>query len=68
MAIVLILVGIFSLVGAGLDKDWFMEARKARFLTRLLGERSKVRIFYLILGSGMIIAGILGVIGIIDLS
>lgn len=68
MSIALILAGIFSLAGAGLDKDWFMESRKAYFMTRLLGSRARARILYLILGSGLIITGLLALAGIIDLS
>ena len=65
--IVFILVGIFSLAGAGFNWDWFMEHRKARFFTKILGGRERARIFYLVLGVAFLIFGTLGIIGIINL-
>ena len=57
-----IAAGIFSLCGAILNWDWYMNHRKARFLVRLLG-RDGARIFYGIIGLGLVILGILLLLG-----
>ena len=51
--------GIFCIVCAAMDWDWFMNHRKARFMCNLLG-RKGARMFYAALGT--IITG-LGVAG-----
>jgi len=60
-----IAIGIFSLCGALFDWDWFMDARKARFIVKIFG-RNGARIFYSLLGTGLAVLGILGLIGIIQ--
>ena len=59
--------GLFSIAGAWFDWNWFMNARKARFMVRILS-RNGARIFYGCLGLGLLIFGILGTFGIIDFS
>ena len=59
--------GLFSLAGAILNWDWFMNSRKARFMVRIL-TRNGARIFYGFLGFTLFVFGLLGTIGIIDLS
>ena len=59
--------GLFSIAGAWFDWDWFMNARKARFMVRTFG-RKGARIFYGCLGLGLLIFGILGTFGMIDFS
>ena len=44
-----------------------MNARKARFMVKIL-TRNGARIFYGCLGIGLLVFGILGTFGIIDLS
>jgi hypothetical protein len=41
--------GLVTLLGALFDWDWFMEHRKARFFTEMLG-RGGARVFYGVLG------------------
>ena len=57
-SILLIILGIFFIVGAGLNWDWFMTHRRARFITRVLGNRMRARIFYAVIGVIVILAGI----------
>lgn len=64
--LLLILAGLFAACGAGFDWDWFMENRKARMMSELLGDRSRARIFYLILGLAILVVGFLGVFGVLD--
>ncbi len=62
--IILILAGCFSMAGAGLNWDWFMENRRARFITTLLGHQG-ARIFYIILGLLLVVFGFLGLFGVL---
>jgi len=66
-AMLLILTGLFAISGAGFDWDWFMENHKARFMSELLGSRTRGRIFYLILGVGIAPIGFLGIFRIIEM-
>lgn len=50
--------GLFSLVCAAKNYDWFMEHRKARALSAIIG-RTGARVFYITLGVALIVAGIL---------
>lgn len=59
--------GLFSMAGAWFNWNWFMNARKARFMVKILS-RNGARIFYGGLGFGLLIFGILGTLGVIDLS
>jgi small neutral amino acid transporter SnatA (MarC family) len=45
----LIAAGLFSLVCAVMNWDWFMNHRKAKFMVNLIG-RTGARIFYGLLG------------------
>ena len=51
--------GIFCIVCAAMDWDWFMNSRKARFMCNLLG-RNGARIFYAILGAIITTLGVAG--------
>jgi hypothetical protein len=61
---VFIAVGIFSVFCSIKDYDWFMEHRKARLLVKLL-KRNGARIFYTVLGTGLIVFGGLYLSGVI---
>ena len=54
-AILLILAGGFSFVGAVANWEWFFNHPRSRFFVKFLG-RNGARIFYMVLGS--ILAGI----------
>jgi len=64
-SIILILAGLYALIGAIGNWDWFMENRKARRWVKLIG-RNRARVFYILLGTVLIVIGALfsaGVIG-----
>lgn len=52
-------MGMFSILGAILDWNWFFESRKSAIFVRLFG-RNGARIFYIVLGLFIIIAGTIG--------
>jgi Immunity protein 17 len=60
-------MGVFSILAAVCDWDWYMNARKARFLVKIL-TRTGARVFYVILGIGLVVLGVLGTLGVVDLS
>ncbi len=64
MGWVLTACGGFAICGAVLDWDWFIDNRKARFFVRLLG-RTGTRVFYGLLGAGLVVVGILLALDII---
>jgi hypothetical protein len=48
--------GVFAVVCAWQDYEWFMNHRKARLMVRLLG-RNGTRIFYAVIGTALAIGG-----------
>ena len=58
--------GLFSIVCALFDWDWFMTARRVRFVVRVFG-RNGARIFYVLLGLGIMVFGALGMMGVVEL-
>ncbi|HPD46278.1 MAG TPA: immunity 17 family protein [Anaerohalosphaeraceae bacterium] len=58
-----VLSGGFAICGAVCDWEWFMN----RIFVTLLS-RTGARIFYILLGAGLIILGVLAAFGIIDMS
>jgi hypothetical protein len=63
--LILMAAGIFSISGAALDWDWFINSRKARLFVSLFG-RNGARIFYGLLGTVITILGLLITIGVIE--
>lgn len=51
--------GVFTIVGAVMDWNWFMNSRRARFFVAIFG-RMGARIFYILLG--LFIIGMAGII------
>lgn len=58
-------VGLFALCGAGFNWDWFMEHRKARFVSSVFG-RTGARIFYALLGTFLLGIGGLAIAGMVQ--
>jgi Immunity protein 17 len=56
--------GLFSLMGAVRDWEWFMTNYKAAVLVRILG-RNRARLFYALLGLILIALGLAGAFGVI---
>ena len=50
--------GLFCIVCAYKDCDWFMTDHKAQFMCKVLG-RKGARIFYMALGSALVVLGVL---------
>jgi predicted small integral membrane protein len=59
-------IGAFALCGAGFDWEWFMNGRRARFFVKIFG-RNGARVFYGLLGSAFVVAGVLALLGVIEL-
>ena len=62
-----IAAGVFALCGAGFQWNWFMNHRKARFITSIAG-RTGARIFYGVLGMVLVVFGTLVAAGITHLA
>jgi hypothetical protein len=56
-----IAVGIYAMVGAALDVEWFMGNPKAQVFVHILG-RLGTRIFYLLLGVALVVLGLWGLL------
>lgn len=65
LGLIFVAAGLFSALGAVMDWDWFMNHHKARFMTTLLS-RNGARAFYVILGLGLVVFGILMAAGILQ--
>ena len=62
--LILAFAGLFCVLGALCDWEWFMGSAKARFLIKLF-TRPGARIFYGLVGLTLMAVGILGGLGII---
>ncbi|MCW5606078.1 MAG: immunity 17 family protein [Burkholderiales bacterium] len=47
--LLMLAAGVFTIVAAAADWNWFMEHHKARFFVNIMG-RNGTRVFYIILG------------------
>ena len=65
MGWILIICGVFSICGAALNLDLFMNNRRTRFFVRIFG-RNGARVFYGLLGSALVVVGFLLALGIIE--
>jgi len=57
LSIFMILGGGFVVLGGAMDWDWFMNHRRARLFVSLFG-RQGTRVFYVILGAVLFLAGV----------
>lgn len=58
--------GLFSAMGGICDWEWFMNHRKARFLSMLVG-RFGARVIYVLIGSGLSVLGAMVLMGKVTL-
>jgi len=65
LGLLFIAFGIFAMAGAICDWEWYMNSRKARGLVKLFG-RTATRVFYTILGLGLLVFGVLMTFGAIQ--
>jgi hypothetical protein len=63
--LVLVACGLFSVVAASQDWDWFMNHRKARLFVALFG-RTGARLFYAGLGAVLMALGAVVTLGMLD--
>jgi len=61
-----IAIGLFAILSSWANWDFFFNHRKAQFFVKILG-RKGARIFYIVLGSGFLVLGLLSVFGIVNL-
>lgn len=59
-------VGFFAVAAAVMDWTWFMNHRKARFFIQLFG-RNGARVFYGLLGFGLMVFGMVMALGLFGL-
>ena len=64
IGLLLVAAGLFSICGAAFDWDFFINSRKARFFVSTFG-RTGARIFYGLLGLGIVILGTLITMGVL---
>jgi hypothetical protein len=50
--------GAFSILGGVMNWDWYMNNRRARLITAIVG-RTGARIFYVALGAAFMVGGVL---------
>ena len=62
-----LITGLFAIVCAAVDFDWYMNHRKARVFCTLL-TRTGARVFYIVLGLGLTVLGVLMLAGVVDAS
>ncbi len=62
--LIFVAIGAFAVCGAGFDWDFFMNNRKAQFMSAIL-TRTGARIFYGLLGSGLFVFGVLMAFGFV---
>ncbi|MEM9414597.1 MAG: immunity 17 family protein [Planctomycetota bacterium] len=55
-------LGVFAVVGAVGNWDWYMNSKKAQRMSQLL-TRTGARLFYIVLGAGLAVFGTLIVVG-----
>lgn len=60
--LVLAAIGLFSFAGGLCNWHWFMNARKARALVRMIGPGA-ARVFYMLLGLVIAVYGVLLTVG-----
>ena len=64
IGVAIALAGLFSVVCAAKDYDWFMGNQKAKAAMWLLG-RTGARIFYIVLGAALVVVGVCLVFGVL---
>jgi hypothetical protein len=64
IGLLVVAAGLFGIIAAVMDWDWFMNHPKARFMCSLCG-RNGARVFYIVLGTALVVGGVLMAAGII---
>ena len=66
VGLLFVLCGLFAIAGAVCEWEWFFNHPKARVIAALIG-RTGTRAFYLVLGGGLAVFGLLMCLGILPL-
>ena len=64
LGLLFVAAGIYGLCGSYFNWDWFMNARKVRFIVSVIG-RNRARVFYAVIGAVLVAIGTLGLTGVI---
>jgi len=64
---IFILIGLFTIIASATDWDYFFNHIKAKLFVKIFG-RKGARIFYMILGFGLLAFGVLSMLGYISLN
>ena len=59
--VLFIVLGVFSIAASALNLDWYFQTDGARIFVKRFG-RNGARIFYVLLGIGLIACGVVGFI------
>jgi hypothetical protein len=65
LGLLIVTPGLFCAAGGIFNWEWFMNHRKARFICAML-TRTGARIFYVLLGLGLVVLGTLITVGIVQ--
>jgi hypothetical protein len=65
LGLILVAIGIFPILAAIYDWEWFMNSSKARIFVAILS-RIGARVFYGILGLALVTFGVLYTLGIVE--
>ena len=65
VGLLIVAAGLFGVAGGIFNWEWFMNHHKARFMCTIL-TRTGARIFYVVLGLGLVVLGILITMGIVQ--
>jgi hypothetical protein len=57
MALLFVLVGLFTMSGGLFNWNWFMLSRRARLIVRIFG-RGGARVCYVVLGAAIFVLGL----------
>jgi hypothetical protein len=57
-------IGLFAIAGGVMDWEWFMNSRRAWLFVKLFG-RNGARVFYVLLGAGIAVVGVLVMLGVL---
>ena len=63
---VIFAIGLFALLGGVMNWDFFMNHRKTQIIIKMFG-RNGARVFYGILGTGIMLFGVAWMIGIVKI-
>ncbi|MGI9430138.1 MAG: immunity 17 family protein [Bythopirellula sp.] len=64
VGLLFVFCGLFAVAGSVCEWEWFFNHRKARMIAALIG-RTGTRVFYVVLGGGLTIFGVLMCLGIL---